>query len=180
MNVDGYIGLGSNMGDRIAVILHAVEAIDAMQDVAAFRLSTLMETAPVGNQDQPDFVNAVLQVRSSLDPVRMLDRLLALELAMGRDRSIGEEGGPRLIDLDLLLWGDHQLDEPGLELPHPRLAERAFVLIPMVELAPDLVHPVHCCSMQELLMKEIKINGPIEDRCRPAGRGPLLDGTDCS
>ena len=179
MKMDGYIGLGSNMGDRIAAIMHAVEAIDAMPDVAAFRLSTLMETSPVGRVDQPDFVNAVLQVRSTLEPVDMLDRLLSLELAMGRDRSVGEEGGPRLIDLDLLLWGAHQHDSPGLQLPHPRLPDRAFVLISMVELAPDLIHPVTGLSMQQLLMDEIRSNGPVEDRCRPAGRGPLLDGTDC-
>ncbi|MBG80971.1 MAG: 2-amino-4-hydroxy-6-hydroxymethyldihydropteridine diphosphokinase [Phycisphaerae bacterium] len=180
MNVEGYIGLGSNIGDRIDAIMRAVEAIDAMSGVAAFRLSTLIETAPVGNQDQPDFVNAVLQVRSRLEPVQMLDQLLGLELEMGRDRSIGEDGGPRLIDLDLLVWGDHQLHMPGLILPHPRLAERAFVLIPMVELAPNLIHPVLGRSMQELLVEEIKANGPLEDRCRPAGHGPLLDGTDCS
>ena len=180
MKVEGDIGLGSNLGDRIAAILHAVEEIDAMHDVAAFRLSTLMETSPVGLQDQPDFVNAVLQVRSTLEPVQMLDQLLELELAMGRDRTAGEDGGPRLIDLDLLLWGDHQLDAPGLELPHPRLAQRAFVLIPMVELAPELMHPTEGRTMQELLVEEIRVNGSVEGRCRPAGRGPLLDGTESS
>ncbi|MDG2424390.1 MAG: 2-amino-4-hydroxy-6-hydroxymethyldihydropteridine diphosphokinase [Phycisphaerales bacterium] len=173
MSTRGFIGLGSNLGDRIAVILKAVDVIDETPGISVSRLSTLLETNPVGLAEQPDFLNAVAEVRSTLSPLEAMESLLSIEQSLGRVRSEGDQGGPRIIDLDLLLWGECTSESPGLQLPHPRLPDRAFVLVPMVELAPDLVHPTLAKSMQVLLAEEMKRNGELLDRCRPAGRGPL-------
>jgi 2-amino-4-hydroxy-6-hydroxymethyldihydropteridine diphosphokinase len=124
-----YVGLGSNLGDRRAAILRAAELIDAV------RLSTIRETEPWGYADQPAFLNAVAELDTELQPRRLLDHLLEVEAELGRER--GEiRWGPRTIDLDLLLYGDLAIEEPGLTVPHPRLAERLFVLEPLSELAP--------------------------------------------
>jgi 2-amino-4-hydroxy-6-hydroxymethyldihydropteridine diphosphokinase len=123
-----YVGLGSNLGDRESAIVRAADLIDAR------RLSTLRETEPWGYEDQPPFLNAVAELETTSPARELLDRLLAVEAALGRDRS-GPRWGPRTIDLDLLLYGDLVLDEPGLTVPHPRLAERLFVLEPLAELA---------------------------------------------
>jgi 2-amino-4-hydroxy-6-hydroxymethyldihydropteridine diphosphokinase len=125
-----YIGLGSNLGDREAMITQAADLIDAV------RLSTIHETAPWGYADQPSFLNAVAEVDTALEPRALLDRLLAVEHELGRERT-GPRWGPRVIDLDLLLYGDRVVDEPGLTVPHPRLLERAFALEPLAELAPS-------------------------------------------
>ena len=101
-------------------------------------ISTFRETDPVGYEDQPRFLNAVLALETDLGPRELLDRLLAVELELGRRRD-GPRYGPRTIDLDLLVYGDEVVDEPGLHVPHPRLAERRFVLEPLFELDPDLV-----------------------------------------
>jgi 2-amino-4-hydroxy-6-hydroxymethyldihydropteridine diphosphokinase len=129
-----FVGLGSNLGDREATIRSAV----AQLDVA--RVSTLRETDPVGLLDQPRFLNGVAELETELPPRALLERLLEVERSLGRTRE-GPRFGPRTIDLDLLLYDDAVLDEPGLTLPHPRLHERAFVLEPLAELAPDLVVP---------------------------------------
>jgi 2-amino-4-hydroxy-6-hydroxymethyldihydropteridine diphosphokinase len=124
-----YVGLGSNLGDRRAAILRAAELIDAV------RLSTIRETEPWGYADQPAFLNAVAELDTDLQPRRLLDHLLEVEAELGRER--GEiRWGPRTIDLDLLLYGDLAIEEPGLTVPHPRLADRLFVLEPLSELAP--------------------------------------------
>jgi 2-amino-4-hydroxy-6-hydroxymethyldihydropteridine diphosphokinase len=124
-----YVGLGSNLGDREQLIRGAAELI------AARRLSTIRETEPWGLEDQPRFLNAVAEVETSLTPRHLLDRLLEVERRLGRERS-GPRWGPRTIDLDLLLYGEQALDEPGLLVPHPRLGERLFVLEPLAELVP--------------------------------------------
>jgi 2-amino-4-hydroxy-6-hydroxymethyldihydropteridine diphosphokinase len=124
-----YIGLGSNLGDREATILRAADLVDAS------RLSTIRETEPWGYEDQPRFLNAVAEVETELSPRAVLDRLLDVERELGRRRD-GPRWGPRTIDLDLLLYGDLVVDEPGLTVPHARLAERLFVLEPLAELAP--------------------------------------------
>ena len=129
-----YVGLGSNLGDRDAVIRKAADQIGAR------RLSNVVETEPWGVVDQPPFLNAVAEVETTLDARAFLDRLLAVERSLGRERT-GERWGPRKIDLDLLLFGDVQLDEPGLRVPHPFLHERRFVLEPLAELAPDVEVP---------------------------------------
>ena len=129
-----YVGLGANLGDREATIRRAVELLGAT------RVSTLRETDPWGYSDQPRFLNGAAEVETTEEPQALLERLLRIERELGRVRD-GPRYGPRTIDLDLLLYGDLELDEPGLTVPHPRLHERAFVLEPLRELAPALVVP---------------------------------------
>ena len=119
-----YVGLGSNLGDREGTLRRALEALARHVDVSA--VSSFRETDPVGLLEQPRFVNAAARVETELSPRDLLDVLLAVERELGRER--GERWGPRTIDLDLLLYGDESLDEPGLTLPHPRLHERRFAL----------------------------------------------------
>jgi 2-amino-4-hydroxy-6-hydroxymethyldihydropteridine diphosphokinase len=129
-----YVGLGANVGDREATIRRAAELIGAT------RLSTLIETEPWGYADQPRFLNAVAELETDEGPRALLERLLDVERALGRTRE-GPRYGPRVIDLDLLLYGDEVVDEPGLTVPHPHLHERGFALEPLAELAPELEIP---------------------------------------
>ena len=135
-----YIGLGANLGDREATMRAALAALDAVSGVRVVAVSTFRETDPVGYLDQPRFLNAAAAVETDLDPRGVLDALLEVERELGRTRE-GPRHGPRTIDLDLLLFGDATLDEPGLTVPHPRLQERAFVLDPLADLDPGLVVP---------------------------------------
>ena len=137
-----YVGLGSNLGDREDSIAQALAAIAAEQEIAIVRVSAVRETEPVDYLDQPKFLNAAVLVETTLSPQELLDRLLAIELALGRRRD-GPRQGPRTIDLDLLLHGEARVDEVDLQLPHPRLHERRFVLEPLAELTPGLVVPGH-------------------------------------
>ena len=125
-----YVGLGSNLGDREALISRAADAIGAA------RLSTIRETEPWGYEAQPPFLNAVAEVETLFEPRQLLDHLLEVERRLGRER-VGPRWGPRTIDLDLLLYGDLVVDEPGLQVPHPFLAQRLFVLEPLAELIPE-------------------------------------------
>ena len=129
-----YVGLGANLGDREGSILRAAELIGAR------RLSMIIETPPWGMADQPDFLNAVAELETDLGPRPLLDRLIEVERELGRVRD-GKRWGPRTIDLDLLVYGNETSDVPALQLPHPRLHERLFVLAPLAELAPDLIVP---------------------------------------
>jgi 2-amino-4-hydroxy-6-hydroxymethyldihydropteridine diphosphokinase len=129
-----YVGLGSNLGDRERLIREAAELIGAV------RLSTVIETDPWGYANQPQFLNAAAEVHTPLSPRQLLDHLLDVERRLGRER-VGAQWGPRTIDLDLLLYGDETIEEPGLVVPHPRLSEREFVLRPLVELDPSLKIP---------------------------------------
>jgi 2-amino-4-hydroxy-6-hydroxymethyldihydropteridine diphosphokinase len=133
-----YIGLGANLGDREANLRAALERLASL---GVLRVSSFRETDPVGVTDQPRFVNAVAELETDLAAGALLERLLEIERELGRDRSREERWGPRTIDLDLLLYGDEEIEEPGLTVPHPRLAERRFVLEPLHKLAPDLVLP---------------------------------------
>ena len=135
-----YVGLGANLGDRERTLRDAVDALGAEDGIGVVAVSTLRETDPVGVGDQPRFVNGVVALDTTLAARELLDRLLAIEQRFGRVRVLGEHG-PRTLDLDLLLYGDEELDEPGLTVPHPRLHERRFVLEPLAELAPGLVVP---------------------------------------
>ncbi len=137
--VVAYLGLGSNLGDREGYLRRAVELLGQEAGIEVERVSSIYETEPVGFTDQPRFLNQVVEVKTTLDPAALLARALAVEAALGRVR--GERWGPRVIDVDLLVYGDAVVREPGLEVPHPRLAERAFVLVPLAELAPDLRLP---------------------------------------
>jgi 2-amino-4-hydroxy-6-hydroxymethyldihydropteridine diphosphokinase len=138
-----YVALGSNLGDRAARLARARDALAAAPDVRVVGASRIWETEPVGPPGQGPYLNAVLALETRLSARALLERLLAIERAVGRDRAReSERWGPRVLDLDLLLYDDVRLREPGLVVPHPRLQERAFVMEPLAELAPDLVHPV--------------------------------------
>ncbi len=131
-----YVGLGANLGDREATMRRAIELLgDEVVAVSSFR-----ETDPVGYEDQPRFLNGAVALETELSPRELLDRLLAVERELGRTRD-GPRYGPRTIDLDLLLYGEVVVDEPGLRVPHPRLAERRFALEPLAELDPSLTIP---------------------------------------
>jgi 2-amino-4-hydroxy-6-hydroxymethyldihydropteridine diphosphokinase len=135
-----FVGLGANVGSREATLKRALELLGAEDEVDVVAVSGFRETEPVGFLDQPRFLNAAAAVDTGLDPRALLDRLLAVERALGRTRE-GPRFGPRTIDLDLLLYGDTTLSEPGLQVPHPRLHERRFALEPLAELEPGLVVP---------------------------------------
>lgn len=136
-----YIGLGANLGDREATIRGAVERLAAEPEIDVVAVSALRETDPVGYLDQPLFLNGAVTVETELGPRELLELLLRIEQELGRVRGEGPRFGPRAIDLDLLLYGDWVVDEPGLTVPHPRLAERRFALEPLHELDRDLALP---------------------------------------
>jgi 2-amino-4-hydroxy-6-hydroxymethyldihydropteridine diphosphokinase len=135
-----YVGLGANLGDRERTLREAVAALAAEDGVEVLAVSTLRETEPVGVGDQPLYLNGAAELETTLTASELLDRLLAVEQRFGRVRVTGEHA-PRTLDLDLLLYGDEVVDEPGVSVPHPRLHERRFVLEPLAELAPTLVVP---------------------------------------
>ena len=134
-----YVALGANLGDPKATVLAAFAALANLPESRLARCSSLYRTAPVGILSQPDFVNAVALLETTLAPEALLDALLDIEARFGRIRR--ERNGPRTLDLDLLLYDDIELDLPRLTLPHPRLHLRAFVLLPLAEVAPDLAIP---------------------------------------
>jgi len=135
-----YVGVGANLGDRRATIERAIELLRAVEGVEVLAVSTLRETDPVGYEDQPRFLNGAVELETTLGARELLDALLAVERELGRRRD-GPRFGPRTIDLDLLLFGEERIDEPGLTVPHPRLHERRFALEPLAELAPGLELP---------------------------------------
>lgn len=136
-----YVGLGSNLKDPRRQLRHACSALAQLPATRLQRCSSLYRTAPVGAIVQPEFMNAVCVLETALTPVDLLQRLLAIEAAQGRMRTQAPPGGPRTLDLDLLLYADQVLQAPDLTLPHPRMHERAFVLYPLVEIAPAVVIP---------------------------------------
>lgn len=143
------IALGSNLGDRDQNLRIAVEHISDLGLVTA--ISGFYDTAPVELVDQPRFLNGALVLETSLSPHNLLDRLLAIERSMGRDRESVPAKGPRVIDLDLLLYDSLIVETSGLTLPHPAMHERKFVLEPLAEVAPDWLHPVFKRSIRDLL-----------------------------
>ena len=134
------MGLGANLGPREVTLIRAVDLLAAEPGIEVLAISQLRETEPVGNTDQPDFLNGAVAVETSMSPRELLDVLLRVEQALGRTRD-GERWGPRTIDLDLLVYGGEIVDEPGFRVPHPRLQERRFALEPLVDLEPELVIP---------------------------------------
>ena len=137
------IGLGANLGDAAATLREAIAELARLPRTELLRASRLYRTPAWGVTEQPDFINAVAVVDTELDARSLLDALLAIEREYGRVRVVGERWGPRTLDLDLLLYGAQVLDQPGLQVPHPYLHERAFVLVPLAEIAPDLAIPGH-------------------------------------
>ncbi|MGC1870459.1 MAG: 2-amino-4-hydroxy-6-hydroxymethyldihydropteridine diphosphokinase [Acidobacteriaceae bacterium] len=135
-----YIALGSNLGDREQTLRSAIAALRMLGSVDA--ISSFYKTAPVGIVEQPDFLNAVVALRTTLPPQELMAALLRIEQQHGRDRSASVPKGPRTLDLDLLSYGDVVMETPALTLPHPSLAERRFVLVPLAEIAPQWRHPV--------------------------------------
>jgi 2-amino-4-hydroxy-6-hydroxymethyldihydropteridine diphosphokinase len=130
-----YVGIGANLRNPVAQVRSGIEALAMLPDTRLARFSSLYKSAPVGYLDQPEFVNAVAQVETTLTPRALLDALLRLERRHGRTREFAN--APRTLDLDLLLYGDTIVDESGLTVPHPRMHERAFVMVPLAEIAPD-------------------------------------------
>ena len=142
-----YIGVGSNLGDRMATLRSAVKRLETLGRITG--VSSLFETEPVGYLEQPHFLNAVVALETSLAPGDLLRSLLGIERDLGRTRPF--PNAPRTLDLDLLLVDELVLDTSELTLPHPRLHERAFVLVPLAELAPDMVHPGSGQTVRELV-----------------------------
>lgn len=135
------VGLGGNLGDAAATLRHAFQELDALPETRLLRASRLYRSRAWGRTDQPDFINAVAMVETTLGARELLDAMLGIEHGAGRERAVDERWAPRTLDLDLLLYGDAVIDEPGLHVPHPHLHERAFALVPLVEIAPDAMIP---------------------------------------
>lgn len=149
MSRTAYIAMGSNLGDRVGHILDALELLNQHPDIEVARVSALFDTAPMYVLDQPAFVNGCARVLTRLSPHGLLAEMLRVETALGRVREIDK--GPRTIDLDLLFFDGEVLATPELDLPHPGIAERAFVLEPLATIAPELTHPITGVSVQQML-----------------------------
>ena len=141
-----YLALGTNLGDRLANLKQAIAALTPQMEVRA--KSGVYETPPWGFEDQPRFLTQVLKAHTYLDPESLLKHLKRLEVALGRKESF--PNGPRLIDMDILFYDDLVVNKPSLVVPHPRLHERGFVLLPLMDIAPNLVHPVTQKSVREM------------------------------
>ena len=135
------VGLGANLGDAKASVLAAIAMLDLLPETRVLCASKLYRTSAWGHTEQPDFINAVVLLETGLGAGVLLDRLLEIECDFGRVRASGERWGPRTLDLDLLLFGEDVIDEPGLQVPHPYLHQRAFVLLPLAEIAPGMSIP---------------------------------------
>jgi 2-amino-4-hydroxy-6-hydroxymethyldihydropteridine diphosphokinase len=144
-----FLGLGSNIGDRAANIGRARRLLEEVAGVRVVGMSSLIETRPVGYEDQPDFINAALEIETTLEPRGLLTQIKRIEREIGRKETF--RFGPRVIDIDILLFGDRLVDDPGLTIPHPRMHERRFVLGPLAEIAPEVVHPVLKTRIIDLL-----------------------------
>ena len=153
--MDVYLGLGSNLGDQQANLERAVELLGQRLDMV--KMSSVYETEPVGYEDQPMFLNAVCRVKTDIGPLQLLSLVKGIEASMGRVP--GFTDGPRLIDIDIILYGDMVMMDPELTIPHPRMAQRAFVLIPLLEIAPGLVHPFSGESVEEMVANVDGIDG---------------------
>jgi len=153
--VEAYLGLGSNLGDREQNLARAIDLL--AQRVKIEKSSSLYVTEPVDYGDQPLFLNAVCRIQTSLTPDDLLGLAKRIEAALGRKPSF--RNGPRPIDIDILFYGDSVVDLPHLTIPHPRLPERAFALVPLAEIAPNLVHPLSGQTVKEMVAQLKDVNG---------------------
>ena len=149
MSNTSYIGIGSNLGSPLENCKKSIALLGEQPGIEVIACSSFFETEPVGPADQNWFLNAVAKIATDLEPLPLLEILLAIESDMGRIRN--EKWGPRVIDLDLILFKDRVLKNSRLEIPHPLMAQRRFVLAPLAELAPDLIHPIEKKAVRQLL-----------------------------
>jgi 2-amino-4-hydroxy-6-hydroxymethyldihydropteridine diphosphokinase len=160
-----FIGLGSNLGDRAEYLRTAIRALATTTGIDVIQVSSMYETEPVGGPPQDDYLNAVVEINTLLGHRALFDACMTIEHALGRDRNGEERWGPRAIDLDLLAMGDLVVSDPDLEIPHPRLAERAFVLVPWSEIAPYITVPglgkVHDLEERLLVTHTVRPVGSI-------------------
>jgi len=157
MDIIAYIGLGSNIGDKIGQLEKARNIINQCSNIKITRASSLYLTSPWGNTEQDDFVNQVIEVKTNLTAQQLLHRLQEIEIKMGRQRSV--KWGPRIIDLDILLYGDEVINTQELVIPHPHMRQRLFVLIPLQEINKDLVFPDSGVKVEEVLISVLDREG---------------------
>ncbi len=150
--IDVYIAVGSNLGDRRGQIESGIDSIDSLAMTSVIQVSTLIETEPVGPGAQGAYLNGAVHLKTALDAKGLLDALLAIEAEHGRDRTKEQRWGARKLDLDILVFGDERINVPGLIVPHERMHERSFVLLPLCEIAADLVIPGHKKTPREMLV----------------------------
>jgi 2-amino-4-hydroxy-6-hydroxymethyldihydropteridine diphosphokinase len=144
-----YAGLGSNLGNKRENILRAIDRIDAYEEICIKEKSGFYDTAPVGGPPQPDYVNCVIGLETEVEPQTLLKEFKKIEIELGRKS--GVRWGPRVVDLDIILFGDRIVNDHNLKIPHERMHERVFVLEPLSEISPDIKHPVSGKSISELL-----------------------------
>ncbi len=146
-----YAGLGSNLGNKRENIIRAIDRIDAYEEICVKEKSGFYDTSPVGGPQQPDYVNCVIELETEIEPQTLLKEFKKIEVELGREP--GVRWGPRVVDLDILLYGDRIVNDRNLKIPHERMHERAFVLEPLCEISPKIKHPVSGISISELLEK---------------------------
>ena len=144
-----FLGLGSNLGDRDAHLNDAIAILCSSESISITAQSSVLETEPVGNEDQGKFLNAVIEIETTLSPTQLMQTCLDIEMQQGRVRD--EKWGPRTIDIDILFFSDQLIEKEGLHVPHPEVQNRSFVLIPLVEIAPMMVHPTLAVTAKAML-----------------------------
>lgn len=167
-----YLGLGSNLGDRLNHLQQAVEQLQAHPEIRVTRVSSIYETVPVGPVEQPDFLNMVVAAETTLSPEELLSAVQEIEQRLHRVRTI--RWGPRTLDIDILLYGDRILQQEGLTVPHPRMEERAFVLIPLLEVAGNLRIPGSGATVRERIEEAPDRSGVRKTPHRIAPANPVM------